>query len=80
MRIEKALEGFPAAVEKCVVIEDSDLQLTLILVVAFAVKNHAWVDHSDDEAGDDEYLVRFTGSQELLEEDQISAKLRQRNG
>ena len=50
---------------------------SLIDIVRAAVNNQAHVDNSDEEAGDDQYMVQFPGhNHELLEEDGVRARIR----
>lgn len=63
--------------ENCVVIEDVE-GLDIASIFSFARENGAFIDNSDDEAGDDECVVRFPGkSQKIMDYDKLAAELRQ---
>lgn len=66
--------------KNCIVVKEGEIP-TLIDIVRAAVKNEAHIDNSDDEAGDDEYVVQFPGGeQERLMQDGISGRLRELSG
>ncbi len=75
LEVEPATKGM--GTENCIVIKQSKIP-TLEEVASTAVRNKAYIDNSGDEAGDDEYTVRFPGhEQETLSEDGISGRIRE---
>lgn len=66
--------------KNCIVIEEGQNPLMLEIVRA-AVVNKAHIDNSDDEAGDDLYVVQFPGrKQEAMSHDDIASALRELSG
>ena len=64
-------------VKNCVVVPEGFVP-SLDSVGHSAIANQAFVDNSDDEAGDDEYAVQFPGhKQELLTSDGVRARIRE---
>ena len=63
-------------VHKCVVVEEGRIP-ALAEITRAAIQGGAFVDNSDDEAGDDYYLVQFPGrEQELLADDVLRGRIR----
>ena len=54
---------------------------TIEEIMGYAVKSGAFEDNSDEEAGDDQFLVRFgDGEQKFYDHDGLAAELREQSG
>jgi len=74
LRIEPSREN-QKWVRNCVVIPEGATP-SFIEIASIAAKNGAFIDNSYDEAGDDEYCVRFSGhKEELATYDHLRARI-----